>query len=399
MRLRTSFYQWITSVTILLTAVMDVSAQVNFDSLEISLLTCSPHQEVYSLYGHTAIRCHDKASGEDLVVNYGMFDFDQPYFVLRFVFGITDYSMGINTFDDFIRQYRYYRSSVTQQELNLTAHEKASIMQAIAENARPENLIYRYNYFYDNCTTRARDILVSHLDGEVRYLQSIDSTATFRSMVHDCTEGHPWARFGNDLLLGLQADIPTSREQQQFLPLHLQKEFSNAVIVSGDSTRQLIKRETIIEPGGHQIIEQEFPIRPSTCFWILLGITVVLLFLEFMLRKNMWGYDLLLMVCCGLAGIILTLMIFSQHPTVRLNLQILLFNPIPLFLAYPIISKSIRHQVHWWWNVWTFLIVAFLVFGMFFQQYAEGMNILALSLLIRSVSRAFLMKHIGQRKA
>ena len=387
--------QRLIGVMILFTSALSATAQINYDSLEISLLTCSPHQEIYSLYGHTAIRCQDKATGEDLVVNYGMFDFNQPYFVLRFVFGLTDYSMGISSFNDFIRAYRYYKSSVTQQQLNLTAHEKASIMQAIAENARPENLVYRYNYFYDNCTTRARDMLTNHLDGEVRYTQPIDSAATFRSMMHSCVEEHPWARFGNDLLLGLQADRPTTRSDQQFLPAHLQNDFSHAVIVSGDSTRQLVKSESVIEPGGIQVVEEEFPVRPSTCAWIILVVTIVIIFLEFLLHRNFWIFDLLLMLCCGLAGIVLTLMIFSQHPTVRINLQILLFNPILLFLTYSVVKKSIQKRLHWWWSTWAVLLVLFLIFGVIFQHYAEGMNILALSLLIRYISRVLLFKRLA----
>ena len=157
----------------------DLTEEAMLDSLEISLLTCSPHQEVYSLYGHTAIRCRNTLTGEDIAVNYGVFSFDQPHFVLRFVFGLTDYSMGAYSFNDFEHEYSYYKSSVTQQVLNLTNAEKANIMAALRENAL--NPIYRYNYFFDNCTTRARDMLTSHLNGQVEYRSPIDSTVTFRS--------------------------------------------------------------------------------------------------------------------------------------------------------------------------------------------------------------------------
>ena len=101
------------------------------------------------------------------------------------------------------------------------------------------------------------------------------------------------------------------------------------------------------------------------------------------------------MLCCGLAGIVLTLMIFSQHPTVRINLQILLFNPILLFLTYSVVKKSIQKRLHWWWSTWAVLLVLFLIFGVIFQHYAEGMNILALSLLIRYISRVPLFKRLA----
>ena len=175
----------------------DSLANARLDDTEISLLTCSPHQNVYSLYGHTAIRVRNATSGEDLVVNYGMFDFEQPHFVARFVFGLTDYSMGMTSFGQFYQEYRYYGSSVTQQTLNLRREEKRRILEALARNA--QSPIYRYNYFHDNCTTRARDMLTQHLDGEVRYAGGADSTATFRSMIHDCNAEHPWARFGISL--------------------------------------------------------------------------------------------------------------------------------------------------------------------------------------------------------
>ena len=112
-----------------------------YDSVEISLLTCSPHDEIYSLYGHTAIRYQDHSSGADYAINYGVFSFHKPYFVLRFVFGLTDYEMGVQYFDDFCREYIYYGASVTQQTLNLTDNEKKKITDALLKNYLPENRI------------------------------------------------------------------------------------------------------------------------------------------------------------------------------------------------------------------------------------------------------------------
>lgn len=360
------------------------SVQQPTDSLEISLLTCSPHHEVYSLYGHTAIRVRDKASGSDLAVNYGLFDFAQPHFVLRFVFGLTDYSMGTVPFHYFEMEYRERGSSVTEQVLNLTHDEKVRILQALEANSR--HPIYRYNYFHDNCTTRARDMLLSHLDGEVRFTSPVDSSATFRSMVHDWNEDSPWARFGNDILLGVGADKKTTREERQFLPFNLMADFSTATIV-GDSVRPLVLRTETVVPGIPQVAEPGFPLRPTTCALILLAITLMVSAIEWKTRRIIWVYDVVLMVACGLAGLILTAMVFSQHPTVSLNLQILLFNPLPLFLAIPVARAARRHRRHWWWTVSAILIILFFA-GNFFQHYAEGMIILALSLLER-VLQAF----------
>ena len=377
-------------VTFLLVGVLPCHAdELPTDSIEISLLTCSPHQEVYSLYGHTAIRVEDKSTGNDFVVNYGMFSFDQPYFVLRFVFGLTDYDMGITNFERFRDEYSYYGSSVTQQTLDLTPDEKRHILTALEENSRPENVTYRYNYFFDNCTTRARDMLVDHLDGKVTYNSSLDSTMTFRSMIHMCNEDYPWARFGNDMLLGYQADARTSVSDRQFLPIHLMADFSTATIkTSDDHERPLIKTTREILPAGIQVVEDGFPLRPRTCFLILLIITLAVSLWEIWRQRVSWVFDALLMTVCGLAGIVLTAMIFSYHPTVSQNFQLLLLNPLPLLLAFPVARNTCRQRYHWWWKVCFTLIIIFFICN-FIQKYAEGMNILALSLLTRCIIHEF----------
>ena len=139
------------------------------DSVEISLLTCQPHDEVYSLYGHTAIRYHEFTKGGiDAAFNYGVFNYDAPFFVVRFVFGLTDYELGAYPTQLFQKEYRHFGSMVTEQVLNLTNDEKLTLRMALVENLRPTNKVYRYNYFYNNCTTKARDIIEQHIRGKVQ---------------------------------------------------------------------------------------------------------------------------------------------------------------------------------------------------------------------------------------
>ena len=160
------------------------------DSIEISLLTCGPRQQVYSLYGHTAIRFQDKQTGRDIAINYGVFSFDQPFFVLRFVFGLTDYEMGIAPFDIFEWEYGPTGCGVRQQVLNLTAQEKMAIAQAVDRNMEPQNRVYRYNFFYDNCTTRARDIIANNLNGRIVYDTSTPQHLNTPTSQHPCTIPH-----------------------------------------------------------------------------------------------------------------------------------------------------------------------------------------------------------------
>lgn len=372
----------------LLAAVLLVSTDVKaqndavtayYDSVEVSLLTCQPHEEIYSLYGHTALRYHDLKRNEDWAFNYGIFNFHAPHFVLRFVFGLTDYELGVIPTDIFKQEYRRFGSQVTEQVLNLTNEEKHAIHKALYENYRPENRVYRYNYFYDNCTTRARDMVEHNINGQVRYQDNPDYEPTYREMVRECTMAHPWATWGNDFLLGIKADLKTDQRQQEFLPNNLLHDFARAQIIRTDGRYvPLVKETRQIVPSGVQIVEQDFPLTPTECAIILLIISLLVFAYEWKKRRTVKWWDILLMTMQGLMGLVLFVMIFSQHPTTSINLQILLFNPLPLFYIYNMYRRKKTH----YWNLLVCMVLLFYIGGIW-QDYAEGLEIVALCLLIR----------------
>ena len=369
-------------LTLILVSSAPVAAQEDIppmDSVEFSLLTCQPHDEVYSLYGHTAIRYHElRPGGLDWAFNYGVFDFKKPHFVARFVFGLTDYELGAYPYKYFVKEYRRFGSMVTEQVLNLTDEEKMALHDALAINLRPENKIYRYNYFYNNCTTKARDIIESCINGKVEYAGREDYTPSYRDIVHSMTRNNLWSRFGNDLLLGIKADWKTDLRQQEFLPGNLLYDFDHAQIYSNGSYRPLIKERRIAVPAGVQIIESGFPLTPLACAAILLAVGIVIFFFEWRKKRVFVLWDVLLMIATGTIGIVLTLMLFSQHPTVSLNLQIILCNPLPWLFLWPVVrGKQTRY-----WKITAILAVLFLI-GSFFQTYAEGIHALALCLLMQ----------------
>ena len=346
------------------------------DSVEVSLLTCSPHEEIYSLYGHSALRWH---SGEqDIVFNWGMFSFNKPYFVLRFVFGLTDYELGAYPYDTFWPYYQKWGSSITEQVLNLTNDEKRQLQQALIENLKPENKVYRYNFFYDNCSTKPRDMIEGCINGKVIYNEREDFAPTFREMVRECNRYHAWSKFGNDMLLGVKADMKTSREEQEFLPHNLMYDVARAQIYENGTYRPLVKEERLLVPPGVHKWGFGLGIGPYEAFTLLLLLSLGIALYEWRKKKIARWWDVLLMTIQALVGLVLTVMIFSQHPTTSLNLNLLLFNPLPL-LFIPAIIKGKR-------NTWRKLQLAMLLLfaiGGIFQSYAEGMWIVALCLLIR----------------
>lgn len=362
-----------------------MQADGNADSVKISLLTCSPGDEVYSLYGHTAIRYTDYAEGIDVAVNYGIFSFSKPFFVLRFIFGITDYEMGIMPFDYFCEEYASEGRSVYQQELDLTPEEKAAIAKAISVNYQPENRVYRYNYFYDNCTTRARNILLDNIGRKVSFPDAGKEYPSYRELTHAFNENSPWARFGNDILLGVGSDRKTTLSEHQFLPFSLKDDFDKAVIKNADgSATPLVKRTTCVVNVPQRVSGNGFPLRPAACAWIIFAITAAVTLFEFRLKKKFWMFDALMMTLYGAMGIIIFMMFFSQHPTTSTNLQVLLFNPLPLFFVYRASRRAINKRREPFWS-YAAVAVALFFIGGFFQHYAEGTYVLASSLLVRSV--------------
>jgi hypothetical protein len=352
------------------------------DSIEVSLITCSPHEEIYSLYGHSALRWHDlhnegPTAGQDLVFNWGLFDFKKPYFVLRFVFGLTDYELGVIPFERFVPYYKRWGCSITEQVISLTNEEKHSLKKALADNLRQENKVYRYNFFYDNCSTRPRDIIERNVNGKIEWPDREDYTPSFRDMVRECNRNHYWSRFGNDILLGLKADFKTTRTEQEFLPLNLMQDMALAQIYVNGEYRPLVKEQRNIALPGVQIIEPDWILSPTETAIILVLIALCILFVEWKQKKRFVWWDVTLMLVQSAIGIVLTVMIFSQHPTTSLNLNILLFNPLPIFF----IPSVIKHR-NTWWKLLVVLLILYTIGGIW-QSYPEGLWGLALCLLSR----------------
>lgn len=368
-------YIVLTFILSVVNATVGAQSMTNPDRIQISLLTCSPGKEVWAQYGHTAIRYYDKESGEDLAINYGIFSLDQTYFIPRFVLGMTDYRMGVQPMDMFLAQYSYEGRGVIEQVLNLSAEDKEVIYKALQENMKPENVVYRYNYFFDNCTTRARDMLVNHLHGKVVYPPA-EEDATFRSMIHKWNNKYEWTQFGEDLLLGVNADRKTTKSEQQFLPENLRSDFDKARY----NGKPLVKETNVLLDAETEVVEPVFPLSPLSIALIFAVISLVMMLFSYRRQQVYWAWDLALMLTSGLMGIIFFVMIFSQHPCVSLNFILLFFNPLPLFFLY----STIKKKKVIWWKIWGVLIILGL-FGSLFQEIPLPILIVASFLLLHCI--------------
>lgn len=360
----------------------------SMDSIRFSLLTCAPGTEIYSLFGHTAIRYENYTRRIDVVFNYGMFSFNTPNFIFRFVAGETDYQLGITPYSYFEAEYAMRGSSVYQQVLNLTQSEKERLLTILENNYLPENRIYRYNYFYDNCTTRARDKIEECIEGKVVYPDSL-SGKSYRSIVHEFTAGSPWDEFGIDLCLGAEADKEINKRQQMFSPFYMKYYASNAYIVDAGGTRRpLILDETKIVDVEPEEVQPGFILSPLMCGALFLALCVVMAWGQWKTQRIWWGWDIVLYGLQGLAGCIIAfLFFFSVHPTVGSNWLLILFNPIPLLYLPFMVYKAVKRKKDYYHvgnMVYLTLFITILPFCG--QEFNLTVLPLALGLLVTSAS-------------
>ena len=360
---------------------------------EISVITCSPGDEVYSLYGHTAIRLRDDSCGMDVAVNYGVFDFNTDNFMWKFVLGETDYMCMAVPWDVFIAEYRQRGSSVKAQVLNLSREETDSLVGFLQWNLKPENRVYRYNYLTDNCTLRVMSCVERSVKGRVVY--SWDSRRlTYRDIVHEYTQDSPWAQAGNDILLGCDVDTVLSSRAKCFIPDYYSCALDGALIrdMVAD-TRPMVRRtEVLLEPAG-RVAEASggragFPVSPEVAGWALFAVLMLTALLEYRTGYMLWPLDFVLLTLHGAAGaILLFVFLFSEHPTLDSNWQVWVLNPLPL-IAMPFVVKAAwRRECCMWHYVLGAMTVSFLLFSPWMPQRFSLITIpLALALATRPLS-------------
>ena len=368
------------------------------DSIRVTLLTCSPGQEVYQLYGHTAIRCQTlplggEGGGQDIVFNYGVFDLSKPYFAWHFVLGQTDYMVQAIPWKYFVIDYEERGSSITEQELNLTQAEAERLMRRLSENCLPENRNYRYSFLYKNCTTMVRDMVEQTVIGSILYPDTLPHQ-TAREILHRYTAEHPWAQEGNDLLLGAEVDTTLSVRAALFIPENMMQAFDGAIICNtkGDQ-RPLVRSKKVLLEAKPQVVEPEFPLLPWQAMLAFGGLCLFIMLLERWSRRIFWLWDVMLLFLQGSAGLLLAFMFFfSEHPAVDSNWQLWVLNPIA-FLGIPLVIKSAKRNKGTLWYAFYFVVLAlFLLFSPWIPQVFAKITVpLALCLLTRPIS-FFLIK-------
>jgi hypothetical protein len=329
----------------------------------ISLLTFAPGGEVYELDGHTALRfC--QPGRHDFVVNWGVFDFNAPNFLYRFVKGETDYMAYPFPTDAFVEEYRRQGRSVTEQLLNLTDEQAARLEALVEENLRPENRTYRYNYILDNCATRPLALIEQAVGypivtpdvtgftyGDTGITDQPGDRHTFRGEMTASHHDYPWYQFGIDLALGSGLDREISSRERTYQPIYLMETMRNAYYTDAQGARHQLVSSTKPLVNGIRATLQPTPFWLSPCFCL----TIVMLLIGYLCyrdakrrRISRW-IDTLIYSCFFIVSLLLTFLIFvSVHEATSPNWLFLWLNPWCIVPAALIWLKSCKRAVYFY---------------------------------------------------
>ncbi|MDL2243585.1 DUF4105 domain-containing protein [Bacteroidales bacterium OttesenSCG-928-J19] len=330
------------------------------DNLQISLLTVKPRpNEVYTIYGHTALRVSDTDRGLDVVFNWGTFNFNEPNFIYRFVKGEADYFLSVADYNRFYRAYAMDNSTVVEQVFRLSDKQKGIIIQLLEENSLPENLVYHYNFLFDNCTTRVRDIIVQACDNRLVYPKQDSSQTTFRQLINSCTEPYPWMSFGIDLIIGCGADSLIHLNQELFLPERLMDTLEESTIKDDEGNLHPLASlsQPIMETDLYQAPKLYFWDNPAVVGWILFVLFLGLILWGYK-KKRLYKIPFLLLFLIAAAGgsIIVFLGLCSDHPCVWPNWNILWLHPLHLIPMIGYFFKK-TYPLFYWYHVVNFVLL------------------------------------------
>lgn len=371
---------------IILILTVFFSLSIVAEDSKFSVLTCSPGDEAYSLFGHTGLRYCDKEKGIDVVFNYGYFDFDTPNFIWRFILGETDYMVGAVPYSVFCQEYMQRGSLILGDCLELTPEQEKDLFAILKENCRPDNRVYRYNYFYNNCTTKIRD-KVEQVAGPVEYNSAIPY-ATLREALNALLDKHPWYAFGINLILGSDVDRPATNRELQFIPMNYHDDIAQCCMIGEEGEKKmLLKSQYMVLPECDDTVSSSGNLTPFNVALLVLIATFVVMLCEVRKKRTFWGYDVLLMSLQGAAGLLLLFMaLFSQHPAVGNNWLLLLLNPLALVLLPVYVYRIRRHKsLSVAWVQVAFVLLFFLSAILSLQIYPSPIYFCAAALLVRSL--------------
>ena len=364
-------------------------------TIQVSLLTCSPGEELYSTFGHSALRVIDSSNNTDIIYNYGTFDFDDPSFYSKFTRGKLMYFVSVQKFESFFEEYQDYQRGITEQILGLSCSEKKKLVSALQENATEENRYYKYDFIIDNCTTRLRDIVFKNANATV-ISKDIrpNKEITFRKLIHKYLDSsyQYWSKLGIDILLGRPLDKKLTNNEAMFLPDYLLKGFDSTSLSGVALGRPLVlEKKEILKPALSERKSSLFT--PFIVFTILFFVVFVLGLLK-NTGKFFSVFDFILFFISGILGVFLLFMWFgTDHPECKNNFNLAWAMPFHFIIVFFLFRKWRWLKYYFFINS-IFLLILLILWKWLPQEMNNALIPVVCVLLVRSLSQYKKFKHL-----
>jgi len=350
------------------------------------LITCGPGSETYSIYGHSALRIVIPEKQTDVVYNWGVFDFNTKNFVWKFAKGRLDYMLIAEPPKGFLQGYFYEQRYVYSQKINIDPVETRKLVALINENLRPENASYRYDFFFDDCSTRIRDLLEKAIGEKLKYPPpETGKIPTFRDMVARYQNPYPWLRFCVDLIMGSTSDKKARFRDRMFLPIDLRDGLSKLTVQRSGKRIPLLQNPEILIDFGAPVIKQNFLTAPPFVFTMVIILVLILAGLT----KSKKIIRIIDMTIYSVFSFLSVLMIFfnffTDHAQMKWNLNILWLNP---FIILCLVMLILKKEGMIWFRIVFFISAGFLlIHALLPQNFNIAFLLMTIILLIRSSVR------------
>jgi len=353
-----------------------LTAQQNIlsNAAEISILTIGPGTSLNDAFGHSAFRIKDKTNKIDDVYGYGEFDFKAPNFYLKFAQGKLNYSIGKDDFYKFYQRYVYYNRSIKSQVLNLSQAEKQKLYNFLLNNYKPENRNYLYEFFFDNCATKIKDVTKIAVNNSIEFkLPENYEEKTFRTLIYENVNKNSWGSFGIDVALGSVIDIKATPKEQMFLPENIYRFFEVATI---NKNTPLVKESKILYNKKDTIKTDSFITSPLFIFGIIGLIIIFITYNDNKKSKQTKWLDIALFSITGIAGIIILLLWFAtDHTGTHQNYNLLWACALNILVIGQLFKKKISN---WFLKYLKFLIIMLCLLTL---HWVIGLQVFAIGLI------------------
>lgn len=314
-----------------------LSALVPAQAREAWLVTYGIGPALEERFGHNALWMRDPAAGVDRIYNFGFFDFDQENFYTDYAFGEMTYFAAARPpqveFDYYVSRNR----SIRTQRLDLSDAQFDRLLRALEFHVAPANRDFRYDYYFNNCSNRIRDMLDLALGGALSAAtRALPARLDFRAHTRRLLEATPVLYTLVQTGLGRPADRPRTAWEEMFLPDAVAREAGRLMVDDGAGGRRPLVTEDrmLFESAADRV-----PAMPgfARIRYLALGALTAGLVLGPVLLAGRRFAALLpfrtwLLMTFAAGGMLMFLWGFTDHYITRWNENLLLLNPLLLTL-------------------------------------------------------------------